>query len=126
VRARGLRCGAAITLLSLCAASARAEADGELRFDPFRAREEPSAASPGAAGATAEAFVPELRATLISRQRSVVDLGGVILEVGDEAHGYTLLEVWPYEAVFEYGGAEVVLEVPQPLRASPPAARRAP
>ncbi len=127
MRPRALGRGAAITIFAVCAASARAESEGKLRFDPFRAREAVNATSSGGSADTSQGvFVPELRATLIGRRRSVVDFGGVILALGEEAHGYTLLDVWPYQAVFEYGGEEVVLEVPEPLRASPPAARRAP
>lgn len=98
-------------------------AESELRFDPFRPQEGTARASADAAsGRAAEAFIPELRATLISRAQSLVDFGGVILALGEEAHGYRLLEVWPYAAVFEFNGGEVVVEITEPLRVSTPAA----
>jgi hypothetical protein len=126
MRRRTFRRSAAIAAFALCATNARSDAEGELRFDPFRPREEVAAAPGAVVGRQPETFLPELRATLITRERSVVDLGGVILAVGEDAHGYTLLEVWPYQALFDYGGEEVVLEVAQPLRAAPPAAREKP
>jgi hypothetical protein len=117
---RSLRASLA-AVIALTAGFVRAEP--ELRFDPFRPQEGAVRASAGAAsGRAVEAFVPELRATLISRAQSLVDFGGVILALGEEAHGYKLLEVWPYAAVFEFNGGEIVVEIAEPLRVSAPAA----
>ncbi len=92
--------------------AADAESRIRLRFDPFV---QPGAqtggpGSPGQAGSR-RAWSPELRATLVSDKRSLVNLGGTILELGEEAHGYRLLEVREDEAVFERSGSEIVLKM---------------
>jgi hypothetical protein len=64
---------------------------------------------------------PELRGTLVAGVRSVVNLGGVILALGDEFEGHRLVEVRPTAAVFvndgerflvRLGGETVRLAVP--------------
>ncbi len=92
--------------------AANAESRIRLRFDPFA---QPGAQTagpgrPGPAGAQ-RAWSPELRSTLVSGERSLVNLGGTILELGEEAHGYRLLEVREDQAVFERAGSEIVLKL---------------
>ncbi len=99
-----------------------ANADGliRLRFDPF-AQPGARAAGPGRPGpaASQRAWSPELRAILVSGERSLVNLGGTILELGKETHGYRLLEVREDEAVFERAGSEVVLQMTGPEGGGP-------
>ena len=92
--------------------AANAASQIRLRFDPFAQpnAQTGAAASRGQAGSR-RAWSPELRATLISGKRSLVNLGGTILELGEEAHGYRLLEVREDEAVFERSGSEIVLKL---------------
>ncbi len=92
--------------------AAHAEGRIRLRFDPFAQPGTQTAGpgSPGRAGSQ-RAWSPELRATLVSGERSLVNLGGTILELGEEAHGYRLLEVREGEAVFERAGSEAVLQL---------------
>lgn len=83
-----------------------------LRFDPFAEAPQPDAV--GARSVTpdaAAAWRPLLRATLAAGPESLADLGGVVLSIGGETRGYRLLEVRPWEAVFEKDGANVVLPV---------------
>ncbi len=100
--------------------AADAESRIRLRFDPFT---QPGAqtAGPGRPGPAGSqpAWSPELRSTLVSGERSLVNLGGIILELGEEAHGYRLLEVREGEAVFERAGSEVVLQMTGPEGGGP-------
>ena len=64
-----------------------------LRFNPF-ARPELSAISrSGAPSKASGGWAPVLTATLADGEKSLVNLGGVILGVGEETHGYRLLNV---------------------------------
>ncbi len=100
--------------------TAHAEGRIRLRFDPF-AQPGTQAAGSGRPGpaASQRAWSPELRATLVSGERSLVNLGGTILELGKETHGYRLLEVREDEAVFERAGSEVVLQMTGPEGGGP-------
>ncbi len=106
--------------LGSSALAANAEGPIRLRFDPF-AQPGTQAAGSGRPGpaASQRAWSPELRATLVSGERSLVNLGGTILELGEEAHGYRLLEVREDEAVFERAGSEVVLQMTGPEGGGP-------
>lgn len=93
-----------------------ADAEGgsqpRLRFDPF-ARPDLSAAAaddPTAAVRAGE-WAPVLNATLVAGERSLANLGGVLLAIGEETHGYRLVEVRAWEAVFDHGGEHRVLPV---------------
>ena len=50
-----------------------------------------------------------VKATLVAGSQSMANLGGVILQIGEETHGYRLIEVREREAVFERGETSVVL-----------------
>lgn len=104
-----------VLMVSLgCATASAAEAPSErgpaLRFDPF-ARPALVESARGARPAEQDSWAPTLRATLMAGDRSLANLGGTVLGVGEESHGYRLVEVRPFEAVFERDGATVVLEV---------------
>jgi hypothetical protein len=55
-----------------------------------------------------------LTATLVDAEQSFANLGGVVLKIGEETHGYRLVEVRIWEAVFDKDGADVVLSVVPP------------
>ena len=50
---------------------------------------------------------PMLRGVLVAGDRSVVDFGGVILQIGESSDGYRLLSVGDGEAVFRKNGRKV-------------------
>jgi hypothetical protein len=52
---------------------------------------------------------PLLRAVLVAGSKSVVNFGGVILQIGQSADGYRLLSVDEEGATFSRDGAKVVL-----------------
>ena len=58
--------------------------------------------------------MPVLSATLDSGAESLANLGGVVLKIGEETHGYRLVEVRLWEAVFDRNGVSVVLAVETP------------
>lgn len=102
------RSARAALLLLLAWGLALAEEEGPpLRFDPFR---EPQGESQNGSAPRAE-FTPVLRATLVAGEHSLVDLGGVILGLGEAAHGYRLVAVREHDATFERDGRQLVLEV---------------
>lgn len=80
-----------------------------LRIDPFRPR--PVARPPAAPAREPEAFVPVLRSTVVAGDRSLANLGGEILSPGQEAHGYRLVEVHAFDALFIHNGQPVRLDV---------------
>jgi hypothetical protein len=102
-------------LIVVCAtAPSLAGTPPPLSFDPFRPRPEP----PGDVGTgsrngkgSRQLFSAVLRSTVVAGDRSLVNLGGEILSVGEEAFGYRLLEVRPFDATFEKEGQRVRLEV---------------
>ncbi len=75
-----------------------------LRFDPFA---QPDLERPPVAAKPR--WSPELRATLEAGPQSMANLGGTILNIGEEAHGYRLIEVGEGDAIFLKGNARVVL-----------------
>lgn len=91
-------------------AQAEEEAPAPLRFDPF-VRPDPERLAQGSVGAArpGQAWSPVLRATLVAGDDSLANLGGTILKLGEETHGYRLVEVRDREAVFEKGGSRLVL-----------------
>ena len=56
-------------------------------------------------------WAPVLTATLADGEESLANLGGVILEIGEETHGYRLVKVDVFEAAFVKDGATLVLPV---------------
>ena len=102
----------AALVLWLASATIAAGAPPTLRFDPFREREKPAGASAGARAETEdESFEPVLLSTVVGGRRAVANLGGELLAVGEESHGYRLVEVRAFDAVFVKDGKRVRLEV---------------
>lgn len=85
-----------------------------LRFNPF---ERPDLDALTAAhehetsSAALQDWTPVLKGTLLGRGDSLANLGGVILRRGEETHGYRLVEVRQWEAVFLHDGERIVLSV---------------
>jgi hypothetical protein len=108
-----------LALASLCLAGAAAagEARRALRFDPFERPDLDTiarAADPSDARPSDDEWAPVLSATLDSGAESLANLGGVVLKIGEETHGYRLKEVRLWEAVFDRNGVSVVLAVETP------------
>lgn len=102
-----LAVAALAALLPLHLAAADEPEVSPLRFDPFS-----GPALEGSGGPTRPvargAWTPVLRATLVAGPDSLANLGGIVLRLGEEAHGYRLVEVREWEAVFERGGVRRV------------------
>ena len=107
----------ALAALFFVGADAGGEPRQALRFDPF---ERPDLDTIVRAADPSEAFVPDdawepiLTATLDSGAESFASLGGIVLKIGEETHGYRLREVRLWEAVFDRNGQSVVLTVETP------------
>ena len=84
-----------------------------LRFDPFVVPELGRGADGGSQPPASRdsGWSPVLNATLVAGDESLANLGGVLLGLGEESHGYRLVEVRPWEAVFEFGGERKTLPV---------------
>ena len=83
-----------------------------LQFDPFglNSKSNSGLANTGRRGSD-DVFTAILRSTVVSGDRSLVNLGGEILAIGEESHGYQLMEVRTFEATFVKDGKEVTLEI---------------
>lgn len=107
---------AGILTLSLGAAAALCVAApdeaSKLRNDPFDQhrthrtdrRTEPTASAP-------QAWRPELRAVLVAGDRSMADVGGIIVKLGGEVDGFRLVEVRDRKAVFVKSGTRLTLSI---------------
>ena len=86
------------------------------RFDPF---DRSSLQGGPMTRSRGVGWTPWLKATLVAGERSMANLGGVLLRVGQETHGYHLVEVREWEAVFAKEGETVVLAVIPPIEVEP-------
>jgi hypothetical protein len=89
--------------------SALAETPPTLHVDPFRAQ--PILNPPASPAPRPETFAPILRSTVVAGERSLANLGGAILAIGEETHGFELVEVNAFDALFLHEGRSVRLEV---------------
>ncbi len=88
------------------------------RFDPFDKPALPGDVTARSSSAPSASWSPWLKATLVAGERSLANLGGVVLKLGEDTHGYRLLEVREWMAVFSKDGERVVLAV-LPLEPEP-------
>jgi hypothetical protein len=116
-----MRCAilaAAMTTLLASHAEAK-EPSVELRRNPF---DRPVAevltnnAAPASRDST-RGGEPFLRGVLTAGRNSVVNFGGVILQIGESVNGYRLLSVEEDQATFSRDGEKVVLTLYNPERA---------
>ena len=56
----------------------------------------------------------ELRAVLVAGTKSIVDFGGVILQIGESTNGYRLTEVGEGTATFNRKGEKIVFSLYEP------------
>ena len=89
------------------------ESHADLKRNPFdRPATEASADSASTAAERREPeWSPELRAVLSAGPKSVVDLGGVVLSIGESTNGYRLLAVGSGTATFSQRGKKVVISL---------------
>lgn len=99
---------------------APAQADG-LKHDPFTLpvpapRPEPGAPLPESV------WKPELRAIMVAGPKSIVNVAGTLVRIGEQINGYRLVEVHEETAVFVNNKKRVTLWLRgiEPLRNPPP------
>ena len=102
----------AITLLVPTFARAT-EPRVELQRNPFErpAIEELTASAATVNDGLTEGRDPGLRAVLVAGSKSVVDLGGVILQIGESTNGYQLLSVEEGKAIFSRNDERIVISL---------------
>ena len=79
-----------------------------LRHDPF-ARPFQLGSSPSADGNTSQH--PKLIAVIVAGKKSLVNLNGTIIGIGEEKDGYRLIKVRDRKAIFKKGKKRVVLDM---------------
>ena len=95
---------------SVCVAGA--DEVRKLRNDPFdRHRAPRPGLRPQQAASTPPVWRPELRAVLVAGDRSMADVGGIIVKLGGEVDGFRLLEVRDRKAVFVKNGTKLTLSI---------------
>ncbi len=102
----------AIVVLAPALAGAT-EPQVELRRNPFErpAIEELIASAAALNEGLAVGRDPGLRAVLVAGSKSVVDLGGVILQIGESTNGYQLLSVEEGIAIFSRNDEKIVISL---------------
>ncbi len=98
-------------LLACAPGLAHAQADTPLKHDPFARPTQaalqqlkPQPQNAGAISAQESAWNPELKAVMLAGAKSMVNVDGQMVGIGEEIHGHKLLEVRDGEAVFITGG----------------------
>ena len=114
----------ALVLVCLGASSATeslgsGESGASPRFDPFDRPPLPGDISSRRTSTAPASWSPSLKATLVAGKGSLANLGGIVLRLGEDTHGYRLLEVREWTAVFSKDGARVVLAVIAPFEPAP-------
>jgi hypothetical protein len=107
----------AAALCAPCAPSGAAQQQQRLR-DPFERPAAPVQASRVAAAVAADVataadaappWKPELRAILYDQARSLVNISGIVLAIGESVHGYRLARVDERGATLVKGGTSIRL-----------------
>lgn len=113
---RGIRALAGALVAAL--ASTAGAADGSAarpRRDPFAmptAFRAPPAVAAGSTKAVAESpWAPRLRGVMVAGQRSMVDIEGVMVVLGDSVDGWRLIKVGERDAVFSRKGKQITLQL---------------
>ena len=86
---------------------------GELSRDPFQPPAEFAAPAGGLGRPQALAIPsnPEVKGIMLAGDRSLVNLNGKIIALGEEVDGYELLEVGENQAVFLHNGETLTLSL---------------
>ena len=116
----GLTALPALALLAaaLCAPCAPSGAAAPQRLrDPFERPAAPAAAPAPRVAAAADVaaapapWKPELRAILYDQARSLVNISGSVLAIGESVHGYRLAGIDERSATLVKGGATITLSL---------------
>ncbi|MCB1753933.1 MAG: hypothetical protein KDJ38_00330 [Gammaproteobacteria bacterium] len=116
----GSRWSGLLLCLILYTGPALATSYPELQHDPFsytkdldnsqsRVRDQDSDGKPPAAAT----WQPRLLATIVAGPRSMANVGGKVLSLGQSVDGYKLIEVGKTSATFEKNGQSYVLQLTQ-------------
>ena len=100
---------AAITMLA-----ATCVVGGELNRDPFQPPAEFAASNDSGRARPAALEIglnPQIKGILFAGNRSLVNLSGKIIGLGEEVDGYKLLEVSEDRAVFRHGDETLILQL---------------
>lgn len=89
------------------------------RPDPFLRPNLAPESAVEAAPAPAAAWRPPLRAIVLAGERSMVKIGAVVVELGEELDGYRLVRVAEDKAVFARGRERVELTMARERAAAP-------
>ena len=79
--------------------------------DPFAHGRAATAGVPTTIGASADEWKPELRAIMFDHTRSLVNLGGKVLALGEAAGGYRLIGASERAATFLKDGQQITLKL---------------
>lgn len=102
--------GLAVWFSASIAAEAPAPVTKDAAPDPFDRRPLQKLVARAAQGASPEsARAADLRAIIVTRTRSLVNLGGTVIEVGESHEGYRLVSVQETQATFVKDGTQFVL-----------------
>lgn len=101
----------AVLLVSLLSAPSLADTEYQLRHNPFARAFEDTSSSGGYNNDANARSDMELRAILFDEKRPMVNVGGNILELGDEYSGYVVREIRRDSAVFYREGHATLLQM---------------
>lgn len=79
-----------------------------LKHDPFARPFQGGAASSAGASISAD---PKLIAVIVAGKKSLVNLNGAIIGIGEEKDGYRLIAVRDHQATFEKNNKRIVLDM---------------
>lgn len=82
-----------------------------LKRNPFKPPDLGVENPAGPVAPAAQPWHPVLKAVLVNGSRSMANVGGVILRVGETIDGNRLVEVQPRSAVFERNGKRTILNI---------------
>ena len=97
----------------LLLASGSLHANGLLQFDPFSRLPELLPTPPSEAEPAEETlqWSPQLMATVVAGSRSMANVSGRLIRLGQKLEGFTLVEVDKRSATFEKDGEQHVLKI---------------
>lgn len=101
----------AVLLVSFLAAPSFADTEYQLRHNPFARAFEDASSSGGYNNDANARGDMELRAILFDEKRPMVNVGGNILELGDEYSGYIVREIRRDSAIFYREGRATLLQM---------------
>ena len=105
------RCAGMLVVVSATALMAGSAAAQKLLRDPFNHPKPTVLARPDTPVVVSEEWKPELRAVMFDKGRSLIDVGGKILALGESVGGYRLIKVEERSAVLSKNGVQITLKL---------------